>query len=67
MLSIISLLLLFSSSIVSMVQDIRAVNAFIAAGKSDPADTGNFNVSASPVSDDDYIECVLSFSSSLPV
>ncbi|KAI0327356.1 hypothetical protein GY45DRAFT_1347811 [Cubamyces sp. BRFM 1775] len=35
-LSIIALLLLFASSIVTMVQDIRSVNAFIAAGKANP-------------------------------
>ncbi|KAI0354294.1 hypothetical protein OH77DRAFT_1426377 [Trametes cingulata] len=34
-LSIIALLLLFASSIVTMVQDIKSVNAFIAAGKAD--------------------------------
>ncbi|PIL25999.1 hypothetical protein GSI_11753 [Ganoderma sinense ZZ0214-1] len=35
-LSIISLLLLFASSIVTMVHDVQAVNAFISAGKADP-------------------------------
>ncbi|CDO68775.1 hypothetical protein BN946_scf184989.g41 [Trametes cinnabarina] len=35
-LSIIALLLLFASSIVTMVQDIKSVNAFIAAGKASP-------------------------------
>ncbi|KAI0651177.1 hypothetical protein C8Q79DRAFT_1107440 [Trametes meyenii] len=43
-LSIIALLLLFASSIVTMVQDVKSVNAFIAAGKVDSnirATTGN--------------------------
>ncbi|KAI0920564.1 hypothetical protein AcW1_002267 [Taiwanofungus camphoratus] len=40
-LSIIALLLLFASSIVTLVQDIKAVNAFIAAGKADPVSSDN--------------------------
>ncbi|OCH90869.1 hypothetical protein OBBRIDRAFT_887394 [Obba rivulosa] len=39
-LSIIALLLLFASSIVTMVEDIRAVNVFVAAGKTEPS-SGN--------------------------
>ncbi|RPD63313.1 hypothetical protein L226DRAFT_533176 [Lentinus tigrinus ALCF2SS1-7] len=35
-LSIVALLLLFASSIVTMVHDVQSVNAFIAAGKADP-------------------------------
>ncbi|KAI0742848.1 hypothetical protein C8Q80DRAFT_1123003 [Daedaleopsis nitida] len=35
-LSIIALLLLFASSIVTMVHDVQSVNAFIAAGKANP-------------------------------
>ncbi|KAH9920866.1 uncharacterized protein BXZ73DRAFT_104600 [Epithele typhae] len=35
-LSIITLILLFASSIVTMVHDIQAVNSFIAAGRADP-------------------------------
>ena len=50
-LSIVSLLLLFASSILSMVEDIKAVNAFIAAGKTFP-DADN---STAPI-DEDYIE-----------
>ncbi|KAI8990405.1 hypothetical protein BD414DRAFT_413835, partial [Trametes punicea] len=52
-LSIIALLLLFASSIVTMVQDIKAVNAFIAAGKANPdirASEGN--------STDTDIDCI---------
>ncbi|PCH43105.1 hypothetical protein WOLCODRAFT_138198 [Wolfiporia cocos MD-104 SS10] len=40
-LSIIALLLLFASSIVTLVQDIKAVNVFIADGKTDEVTTGN--------------------------
>lgn len=47
--SIISLLLLFASTIVTMVSDIRAVNHFIDSGKDD--------VDCSVI-DCDYIECV---------
>ena len=36
-LSIITLLLLFASSIVTMVHDIQAVNHFIAEGKANPS------------------------------
>ncbi|KAF9812297.1 hypothetical protein IEO21_06271 [Rhodonia placenta] len=42
-LSIIALLLLFASSIVTLVQDIKAVNAFIAAGKTDYVASGTNN------------------------
>lgn len=51
-LSIIALLLLFASSIVTMVHDIQAVNAFIAAGKQGP-DSGNSTNCTSV--DTDYI------------
>lgn len=54
-LSIISLLLVFSSSILVMVEDIKAVNAFMSAKQ-----TGNFDNStiSSDMIDCDYIECV---------
>ncbi|CAL1698292.1 unnamed protein product [Somion occarium] len=56
-LSIITLLLLFSSSIVTMAADIKAVNAFIAAGK-DSNSSSNSTMSALNCTEDDcdYIE-----------
>lgn len=55
-LSIISLLLLFSSTVVTMADDIKAVNAFIAAGKSnDSGSSGNSTTLDCSVSDCDYI------------
>lgn len=48
--SIIALLLLFSSSVVTMADDIKAVNRFVAAGKSDDSATNSTEV------DTDYIE-----------
>ena len=52
-LSIISLLLVFSSSILVMVDDIKAVNAFMSAKQS--GDFDNSTVSADMI-DCDYIE-----------
>ncbi|KAI0092305.1 hypothetical protein BDY19DRAFT_592991 [Irpex rosettiformis] len=48
--SIVSLLLLFSSSVVTMADDIKAVNRFIAAGKLDASSSNSTQV------DTDYIE-----------
>lgn len=60
-LSIIALLLLFASSIVTMVHDVEAVNAFIAAGKADPSirvvDTNSTSIDCLDA-DTDYIEYV---------
>lgn len=53
-LSVISLLLLIGSSIFTMVYDVRAVNAFLAAGKS--GDSGNSTAIDCSVYDCDYIE-----------
>ena len=53
--SIVSLLLLFSSSVVTMADDIKAVNRFVAEGKSDSPDSNSTQVN------EDYIECVLLF------
>jgi len=50
-LSIVTLLLLFSSSIVTMVEDVKAVNAFIAAGKA----SNGTDIDCS-VFDCDYVE-----------
>ncbi|EKM52678.1 uncharacterized protein PHACADRAFT_261267 [Phanerochaete carnosa HHB-10118-sp] len=52
--SIISLLLLFASTIVTMVYDVRAVNAFIAAGKTETS-SNSTGIDCS-VDDCDYIE-----------
>lgn len=49
-LSIIALLLVFASSIVELVDDIEAVNAFT---------NGNFNVTAFNAGNSQYIPCVL--------
>lgn len=57
-LSIISLLLLIASSIVAMVDDVKAVNSFIAAGKTDSS-SGNSTAIDCSVVDCDYIEYVL--------
>ncbi|KAF8260290.1 hypothetical protein EI94DRAFT_1611600 [Lactarius quietus] len=63
-LSIIALLLVFSSSIVTMVHDVEAVNNFIAAGRS------NSTSAASQIDCDYYIAyilvCFLSHASYLP-
>ena len=64
-LSIIALLLLFASSIVTMVQDIRSVNAFIAAGKASPdirtADANSTSTDIDCINGDtDYVEYVSS-------
>ena len=64
-LSIITLLLLFASSIVTMVHDIQAVNAFVAAGKANPSiRLAETNSTDSGVDcfyqDTDYVECVFS-------
>ncbi|THG95326.1 hypothetical protein EW026_g6308 [Hermanssonia centrifuga] len=60
-LSIVGLILLFSSSIVAMVHDVKAVNAFIADGKSDASSTTSNLTSTDnsfdcSVYDCDYIE-----------
>ncbi|KAI9058798.1 hypothetical protein FKP32DRAFT_1597128 [Trametes sanguinea] len=60
-LSIIALLLLFASSIVTMVQDIKSVNAFIAAGKASPdiraADTNSTSTDIDCINaDTDYVD-----------
>jgi len=57
-LSIISILLLFASSIVTMVQDIRAVNAFIVAGKTEVSSSNSTDCGDG---DTDYI-----FNSTVP-
>lgn len=57
-LSIFSLLLLIASSIVSMVDDVKTVNAFIAAGKDDNSSSGNSTAIDCSVYDCDYVECV---------
>lgn len=59
--SIIALLLLFASSIVTMVQDVKSVNAFIAAGKADSnirVAEGNSTDVDCISTDTDYIEYV---------
>ncbi|GJE92900.1 hypothetical protein PsYK624_090580 [Phanerochaete sordida] len=53
--SIISLLLLFASTIVTVVFDVRAVNAFIAAGEVEPSMVGNPDASCDD-GECDYIE-----------
>lgn len=63
-LSIISLLLLFASSIVTMVHDVQAVNAFISAGKADPnirlaSNTTNSTGLDCINGDTDYVEYVM--------
>ncbi|KAI0632974.1 hypothetical protein C8Q77DRAFT_1073908 [Trametes polyzona] len=58
-LSIIALLLLFASSIVTMVQDVKSVNAFIAAGKADTnirATEGNSTDVDCINADTDYVD-----------
>ncbi len=67
-LSIISLLLLFASSIVTMVHDVQAVNAFISAGKADPnirfaSNTTNSTDFDCVNGDTDYVEYVMTPSS----
>ena len=67
--SIVALLLVFSSNIVTLANDIKAVNAFIAAGKAavaaaakgavDGTTTGNATLNA--MLDFDYIAYVVSF------
>ncbi|KAI1789733.1 hypothetical protein LXA43DRAFT_556001 [Ganoderma leucocontextum] len=52
-LSIIALVLLFASSIVTMVHDVQAVNAFISAGKADP----NIRVASNATNTTDF-DCV---------
>ena len=64
-LSLVTLLLLFASSVVTMVHDIQAVNSFIAAGKANPsirlADVNSTSVGDDCFSQDtDYVECVRS-------
>lgn len=62
-LSIISLMLLFSSTIVTMVEDIKAVNAFVLAERSDVSASNSTSSSSQidcSVYDCDYIEYVLS-------
>jgi hypothetical protein len=60
-LSIVSLLLVFSSNIVTLVHDVKAVNSFMAAGKAAStgvsASSGNATVEA--LQDFDYITYVL--------
>ncbi|KAI0830239.1 hypothetical protein BC628DRAFT_1357030 [Trametes gibbosa] len=50
-LSIVALLLLFASSVVTMVQDVKSVNAFITAGKA------NSNIRAAEVNSTD-VDCI---------
>ncbi|KAH9852924.1 hypothetical protein C2E23DRAFT_755954 [Lenzites betulinus] len=57
-LSIIALLLLFASSIVTMVQDVKSVNAFIAAGKANTnirAEVNSTDIDCTSA-DTDYID-----------
>ena len=71
-LSIISLLLLFASSIVTMVHDVQAVNAFISAGKADPNIRFASNTTTNSTDfdcvngDTDYVEYVMAPSSIHP-
>ena len=60
-LSIIALLLLFASSIVTMVHDVQSVNAFIAAGKADTNIRAVDTNATDPdciTADTDYVEYV---------
>lgn len=57
-LSIVSLILLFSSSIVTIVDDVKAVNAFMSAGRSGTSSSDNSTAIDCSVYDCDYIEYV---------
>lgn len=63
-LSIVALLLVFSSNIVTLVNDIKAVNRFMEAGKVIAAGAGQRNATANALSEFDYIPYVF-FSSCL--
>lgn len=57
-LSVIALLLVFSSNVVTLANDIKAVNRFMAGEKQTD---GTTNSTISAVYDTDYIKCVATF------